>query len=461
MQDGPHILIVDDEEDIRLTLEARLKAEGYRVSTASLGGEALDEIAKSPPDMVLLDVMMPDIDGYEVCRRIKENEDTRGIVVVFATAMRKTRDKVAGLDIGADDYITKPFNTPELLAKLRVHFRVKDYHSKFEKLVDFAQNIYVLEQEAMTAAVTAEFEKLITADRFSIFIRDEETGMYRILAHNHGEGELDGLEIHIDDSPFMGEALRRMEEVLETDFSASPFAMDEPREKYKDDYALCLPLKVGDELLGCLNLSGNSRGFFDKLHFNFVALVAEILSAALFNMRQYEQIRKLAVTDGLTKLLNHRRFHEKLEEEFARAARFGQPLSCMMMDIDFFKQINDTHGHPAGDVILKRMADTIKSHLRNVDTAARYGGEEFSLLLPQTDAESARILAERIRMDIANREFDVGGNTLKVTVSFGICDTRIDGVGSGKELVARADEALYAAKRGGRNMTVIFEGERR
>ncbi len=455
----PHILIIDDEIDIRLTLETTLRAEGYLVSSAALGKTALEMIHQNPPDLVLLDIMMPDIDGYEICQKLKESEETREIKIVFASAKRKTKDKVEGLDIGADDYVTKPFNIPELLAKLRVHFRVMDYHRKFEKLADFAHSVNVLDLDAVADALKNELEELITADRYSVFIADYDSNRFRLIAHNHGESEMDGLETTIDESPFMTEALRRMEEVSESDFSKSSYAPDEKRGKYTDDFALCLPLKVGPQFLGVLNLNGNSQGFFDNLEFNFVSLIAEILAASLNNIRQLERLRKLAITDGLTSLLNHRVFHERLTSEFERSKRFNQPLSCVMVDIDYFKRINDTYGHPAGDTILKDIANRLKAHLRTVDVVARYGGEEFAMLLPQTNAEDAEIMAERIRVDVENKAFETEKGPLKVTVSMGICDTVAQNFQNRSELLSKTDEALYRAKSNGRNQIVIYDSK--
>jgi len=456
----PHILIVDDKKDIRLTLEITLRADGYRVSCAGSGEIALDMVEKDRPDLILLDIMMPDLDGYEICRRLKENEKTRGIKVVFASAMRKTKDKIEGLDIGADDYVTKPFNIPELLAKLRVHFRVMEYHRKFEKLVGFAHNINVLDLDTIAEAIKSELGGLLNADRYSVFTADAEKGQFRLIAHNHEQSEMDKLEVAFDKSPFMMEASRRMEAVSESNFSNSRFAPDKKRDKYTDDFALCLPLQAGSEFLGVLNLNGNSKGFFDNLEFNFIALTAEILSASLKNLRQLELLRHLAITDGLTSLLNHRIFHDRLSSEFDRSKRFKQPLSLLMVDIDFFKKVNDTYGHPVGDQILKAIAGKLKAHLRTVDVVARYGGEEFAMLLPQTDAALARVVAERIRTDIESESFETDKGKLKITVSLGICDTSSNDFQSGAELLARADEALYQAKNEGRNQTVICNSKK-
>ena len=456
-----HILIVDDEEDIRMTIQAALAAEGYETSTAATGSEALEIINRALPDVVLLDIMMPDIDGHQICRMIKENKATSRIAVVFASALREVGDKVAGLNIGADDYITKPYNMSELIAKIRAHCRIQKYQRRLERIVDFAHTMNAVELDDIAIAIIRKLDKILTADRYSVFIIEEDEGILRVLAHNHEESEMDGLSLPVDESPIMSTVMRTKEKILVRDYPYSEYASGRGRSKYKDGFALCVPLQAGGKTLGVLNLNGNSRGYFYHLDHNTLDLVAEMMSASLHNARAMVELRRLAITDGLTKLYNHRRFHHLLRMEFERSSRYGQPLSCVMLDIDFFKKINDAHGHPVGDVILKELAGRMKRHVRKVDTLARYGGEEFAMLLPQTDAASARTLAERIRSDTENTPFETDKGPLSVTISLGVCDTGSDEVSSGSDLVNKADEALYLAKREGRNRVVVFGGGER
>jgi diguanylate cyclase (GGDEF)-like protein len=256
----------------------------------------------------------------------------------------------------------------------------------------------------------------------------------------------------------MNEAYEKMDGVLERNFENSDYCTGKQRSKYKDGFAYCMPLKAGEQFLGVLNLNGNSQGFFDRKEFHFVALIAEILSASISNVKQLEIQKKLAVTDGLTGLLNHRSFQERLNMEYDRASRFKNPLSCVMVDIDFFKKINDTHGHPIGDAILRELAARLKKYLRKVDTVARYGGEEFAMLLPQTDAWAAHVVAERIRADVEALAFETSAGPINVTISLGISDTNADGVSTYEELLKKSDEGLYRAKSEGRNRTVVNEG---
>lgn len=451
--EGKTILIVDDEEDIRINLEAALSAEGYKTILAASGEEALRLAKSMEPDALLLDIMMPDMDGYELCRKLKADGSAKGAMIVFASALRKTQNKVEGLDMGADDYVTKPFNMPELLAKLRALFRAREHNRQLERLVDFSRAVNALELEAIARAAMDGIPRLLRADRFSVFIIDWEESAFRMLAHNHSEGEMDELLIPMAASPLMLETVKSGREIVVGGFPSSKYSAGvRARSKYGDGHALCSPVELGTEVFGVLNLNGNSNGFFDKLDLNLVRLVSETLAASLGNHLRHEQMNKLAITDGLTRLFNHRYFQERLAQEFERAKRFSQDLSLILMDIDFFKRINDTYGHPVGDVILKAVAARISAHLRKIDLTARYGGEEFAMLLPQTNIEMAMAVAERIREDMAEKPIETDKGSLTVTISLGVCDTSVSGVTRAVDLVRKADEALYAAKKDGRNM---------
>ena len=446
------ILIVDDEEDIRINLETALCAEGYKTILAASGEEALRLAHSMEPDVLLLDIMMPDMDGYELCRKLKAGGSAKGAMIVFASALRKTRNKVEGLDMGADDYVTKPFNMPELLAKLRALFRAREHNRQLERLVGFFPSVNPLELEAIARAAMEGMPRLLRADRFSVFIIDWEESAFRLLAHNHAQKDMDDLLIPMAASPLMLETVKSGGEIVVGDFPSSKYSAGvRARAKYGDGHAMCSPVELGTEVFGVLNLNGNSNAFFDKLDLNLVRLVSETLAASLGNHLRHEQMNKLAITDGLTRLFNHRYFQERLAQEFERAKRFSQDLSLILMDIDFFKRINDTYGHPVGDVILKAVAARISAHLRKIDLTARYGGEEFAMLLPQTNIEMAMAVAERIREDMATKPIETDKGNLTVTISLGVCDTSLSGVTRAADLVRKADEALYAAKKDGRN----------
>ncbi|HEX5871238.1 MAG TPA: diguanylate cyclase [Longimicrobium sp.] len=302
------ILVVDDVPDNVDILDARLSSRGYQVVTATNGEEALASVADIPPHLILLDVMMPGMDGREVARRIKEDDALPFIPIILVTALSEADDVVQGLESGADDYISKPYNFRELEARVRAMLRIKT-------------------------------------------LQDE-------LDQKNRELEL---------------ANRRL--------------------------------------------------------------------------------KKLSITDGLTELFNHRHVHELLQDEFDRSARTGESIAVVMMDLDRFKNINDTYGHPTGDVVLFETAQIIQDTAREIDMVGRYGGEEFIAILPETDEEPGANFAERVRKAVEEHVYRDGATEIRMTVSCGVASIR-EGVDSPEALLKAADEALYQAKHGGRNKVV-------
>lgn len=291
------VLLVDDEEVNLYALKIILESNEHRCLTASTGPEALRIAAEALPDCILLDIHMPVMDGYEVCRLLKEDPATEPIPVVFLTAKYCDQEEVVrGLKVGANDYITKPFNQEELLARVAVMVRVR----------------------------TAE-----------------------------------------------------------------------------------------------------------------------------------HALRHASNTDELTGLYNRRFLQQRLEEELHRAYRYSLELSCIMLDIDHFKNINDAHGHPAGDFVLTEVSQIIERHVRKSDLAIRYGGEEFIVILFQSDKEQAQQVAERIRADVESHTFDWNGQSLSLTISSGVATYPDTGVTMPDELISKADAALYSAKTSGRNVVRV------
>ena len=288
------LLLVDDEEVNLYALKIILDARGYRCLSATNGKDAIRLATSELPDAILLDIQMPGMDGYEVCRTLKQDVRTQPIPIVFLTARYREHEEVAkGLDLGANDYVTKPFNPEELLARVAVMVRVR---------------------------------------------------------------------------------------------------------------------------------------------------VAEA------------QVRHMSQTDELTGLFNRRYLHQRLEEELHRSSRSSSTLSCIMLDIDHFKNINDTHGHAAGDHVLATVSEIMKRHLRKSDLAVRYGGEEFLLILFENDKNGALRVAERVRADVEAKVFEFEGQRLRATISSGVAIFPDMEVATAEELIARADAALYAAKSSGRNL---------
>jgi two-component system, cell cycle response regulator len=293
------IAVVDDDAAIRRLVRLFLTRAGYATFECTTGEEARAQLTTRPWDLAVLDRMLPDMDGLALCRALKSNPEFRSRYIIMLTGEAEQEDKVEGLDRGADDYITKPFQLPEMLARVRAGKRIVD-----------------LQKELI-------------------------------------------------------ESNRRLE--------------------------------------------------------------------------------LLSITDGLTKLNNHRHFQEELVRAFEESQRYERPLSLAMIDIDFFKKVNDTYGHAVGDEVLKAVASLYMESVRSSDLVARYGGEEFAVMMPETELEDGITFAEKIRALVESSSIETQAGPLKITVSIGVASVPLSRVNNSKELIVAADRALYRAKKNGRN----------
>jgi len=222
---------------------------------------------------------------------------------------------------------------------------------------------------------------------------------------------------------------------------------------------IVVPLFYEGGLLGVFGMISDQREFLDSRKMNLIELMCNQAATSIANAKMHAEIERMATTDGLTGLLNHRKFQDKLTQELKRSERYSTPLSLLLADIDYFKKVNDTYGHPVGDLVLKGVARILKEEIRDIDIAARYGGEEFAVILPGTDSSGAKNIAERLRKAIMAETFSSDGKTLKVTTSIGIATVPSD-ARMKEELIERTDQALYHAKHHGRNQSVNW-GTRR
>ena len=216
-----------------------------------------------------------------------------------------------------------------------------------------------------------------------------------------------------------------------------------------------VPMFYENNLLGLLVMLSENKGFFDAFQTDMMKVMCNQASTSIANAKLHAAIEKMATTDGLTGLFNHRAFQERLAEEFRRMSRFADPVSLLLTDIDYFKKVNDTYGHPVGDLVLKDVSRTIGQTIRNIDIAARYGGEEFAVILPGAGGEGARNIAERLRKAVMERTFSSDGRSFRVTVSIGIATSPVDAANK-EELIEKADQALYHAKHNGRNQSMLW-----
>lgn len=447
------VLVVDDVPPNVKLLEAKLTSEYFDVLTAFSGPEALEIIGREHPDIVLLDIMMPGMDGFEVCRRIKADPATAHIPVVMVTALDQASDRVAGLEAGADDFLTKPVQDLALFARVRSLVRLKVMMDELRNRRDTGAMLGWDNEEAQALEDN-------NAPVFgSILIVDEqERVMERIAKALDGLGELTMLA--------GGEDVA--DKVRERDYDLIIVSLTM---RSTDGLRVCSKLRSFDEtrnvpilvmvddgntklLVRALEMGVNDYVVRPVDRLEFVARVKTQLKRKRFSDKLWENFHlsmQLATTDAVTGLYNRHYLTSHIETRLKAVQQVGKELSVLMMDIDHFKQVNDTYGHAAGDIVLREFATRIGRNIRGVDLAARYGGEEFVVMMPETPSDWAQMIGERLREEIAGTPFDIGsaGDPISITVSIGVA-TSVEGQ-TPNQLIEAADKALYEAKSGGRN----------
>ena len=449
------ILVVDDVSANVKLLEARLTAEYFDVVTAMSGPEALAICRAAQCDIILLDIMMPEMDGFEVCRRLKADATTHHIPVIMVTALDQPADRVRGLEAGADDFLTKPVSEIALIARVRSLVRLKLVCDELRMRAATSREIGIRDPLAEALAETGRNGRvLLVDDRQSSYERiaatltaeqsvDVESDPHEALFHA-AEGRYDVVMVSLGLQNF--DALRLCSQIrsLERTRSLPLLVLAEP----EDDAKLLRGLEIGvndylvrpidkNEMLARLRTQIRKKRYSERLRDNVQASI------------------EMAVTDGLTGLHNRRYMESHLAGLIEQAAARGKPLSILVLDIDYFKSINDGYGHDAGDDVLREFAVRVRKSIRGIDLACRYGGEEFVVVMPETDMAVASTVAERLRRSIAAEPFAIGqpGQAVTVTISIGIA--ALAGLDdNAASVLKRADQALYKAKRDGRNRVV-------
>jgi two-component system cell cycle response regulator len=449
------VLVVDDVPANIKLLEARLTAEYFEVVTATSGPEALDICTRAQCDIVLLDVMMPGMDGFEVCRRLKANPLTHHIPVIMVTALDQTSDRVRGLEAGADDFLTKPVDEVALLTRVRSLVRLKLVLDELRMRAVTSRDIGIADplaeavvETGLNGRVLIVEDRRSAAERMATALRQEQAVEVEASAQEAlfraAEGNFDLVIISLGLDGFDGLRLCGQLRSLDRTRHVPLLVLVEAEDKER--LVRALDLGVNDylvrpidrqELLARARTQVKKRRYADKLRDNV------------------QHSMELAITDGLTGLHNRRYMESHLGTVIEQAAFRGKPASLLILDIDHFKAVNDTFGHDAGDDVLREFALRLKRCVRNVDLACRYGGEEFVVVMPDTDIAIAQVVAERIRRTIAAEPFPIhkGTRQIDVTISIGLA-ARLDQADTAETILKRADQALYRAKRDGRNRVV-------
>lgn len=450
------VLVVDDVPANVKLLEAKLSAEYYDVITASNGPEALAICERGEPDIVLLDVMMPGMNGFEVCRRLKSQPTTAHIPVVMVTTLDQPRDRLQGLDAGADDFLTKPLDDTALLARVRSLTRLKAMTDELRNRAIASRRLGIADPLAAAAAETGlNGRVLLVEDRahaaerlqsaLSAFHAVETERNVQQALIRAAEQEFDCVVVSLDleeqDGLRLCSQLRSLERTRDLSVLLMGEAEDRPRilrglEIGAHDFLL-RPIDR-NELLARVRTQIRRKRFTDRLR--------DSLQASM----------EMAVLDQLTGLHNRRFMDSRLASMFDESAMRARSLSLLVLDIDWFKSVNDSWGHDAGDEVLRDFADRVRSCTRGIDVVARMGGEEIVVLLPDTATQAAQAVAERIRERVENETFPIQGGIrrIQVTVSIGVA-SRKAGDQSSADMMKRADEALYQAKAGGRNRVIV------
>lgn len=451
------VLVVDDILPNVKLLEAKLSSEYYDVLTATSGEEALQKVERDNPDLILLDVMMPGMDGFEVCKRIKENPVSAHIPVVMVTALTDTVDKVRGLESGADDFLSKPVNDTALMARVSSLIRLKMTVDEWRARETTASELGVIAESAN--------------------VMDEPVENARILVVEDQNFEADKIveTLHQDNDNIIpvDSGMKAMEYASQHDFDLLIISLNLKKE---DGLRLCSHLRSNEKTraVPILMIATEedidivARGLEIGAHDYIMRPIDrnELLARARTQIRRkrfqkrlresYENSLEMAVRDGGTGLFNRRYLEVHLQKKLNDSKKSGKNLGVLLLDIDHFKAVNDTHGHVTGDDVLKVFSERLLDNLRGFDLVARIGGEEFVAILPDIPESKAKFIAERLRRSIADFPIECANGKKQLTITTSIGGAIIKpGDYTVQESLDRADKALYEAKNGGRNCTVF------
>ncbi|MBC8287909.1 MAG: GGDEF domain-containing protein [Nitrospinae bacterium] len=328
-----------------------------------------------------------------------------------------------------------------------------DSLENLDHLIYLQKSINLLSLQEICQVMVEKLPFILSVKYFTFFLFDKNRRRLSLVSHNHPDIK-EEYSLYQNDSPIMREATTSGRYIFEQDFSTSRYFRGRKNPLFSCNFFVTIPLMIENEIIGVMNLNDNERGLYNVGDLDFALNVSEFVALSISNAMLYERAEKLSTTDGLTGLDNHQQMQTLLKNEVVRCRRYNSPLSVIMMDIDHFKEVNDTHGHQKGDEILLDFSAIIKKFCRSNDVAARYGGEEFFLVLPETHIAGALHIAERIREEMAIQKFQSKGKNFQVTVSCGIAEFDSTHMQEAANLIKVADLALYKAKHEGRNRTI-------
>lgn len=469
---GSKILVADDDQALSRTLTWILKENGYEVTTIPGGEHLMEQLQAEQYDLLLLDIMMPRIDGLQLLEKLKTDDRYKDLPVLMISSMPPEEATVRSFGLGAADFISKPFRVRELLARVKAHLRINrelnqaraEARSRSE-MVDILQEVTAsLKPDEIYSILVRRVARGLGISKCSLIVAGEGED-YGVVVAAFENPMLRNLRVELRRYPEIKRALERRETVLVSNVRTDPLYKDVRLEWAAEgravptESAVALPFSLRDQPAGVFFLRTTEND--PPLNSTDVDFADQVIRAAVAALEKAydfenavlgkEQMKQLAETDPLTETFNRRALAERLVGELDRASRYGAPLACLMLDIDKFKDINDTMGHLFGDSVLRQIAHILRREQRTVDIVARYGGEEFVVLLPETGPEGARTFAERVLKKVSTHEFGDGTRPVHVTLSIGVACYPLAGITDGEELLRLADQNLYRAKMDGRN----------
>jgi diguanylate cyclase (GGDEF)-like protein len=477
------LLVIDDSRTQLSSLKLVMSKAGYDVVAAENASEGIAAAHNYMPDLIISDIVMPDVNGYHLCRLLKDDEHTKHIPVVLLTVLNRKLDKFWGLRAGADAFFQKDGNYDKLIDEIgkllscyeeinnvppeniEPHGDDFDYKIRVTEILDQALiestimnefrdlSEFVLDTKTLNFRLFSLISSIFDYNLCGLFFNDKDMKKDKILYFSKNEYEInEDILKHVNDDFF--------KTLFSNDFSDRVFGSEyNVSETYVDhsesivDYSsfqssIIIPIEYEGKLLGGLALyHKHPNKYSTSKIFNIILTELKLIMRIKW---LYSETRFLAITDPLTGLYNRRYFQQILEREFSRSSRYDSSLSIAMMDIDNFKKINDNYGHLFGDEVLSTISKILTESLRKTDYVARYGGEELVAVLPETRLEQAIIPLERFRNKLENHAFIFEDKRVNITVSIGLAQNDSHIV-TPDNFIMKADTALYKAKQKGKN----------
>jgi len=469
---APKILIADDDETLNRTLSWVLKDSGYEVESVTSGKNVIEQLLAGRCDLLLLDILMPESDGLNLLERIKTHPKLQHLPVLMISTMPPEEAAITTLGLGANDFIPKPIRIRELLARVKAHLRASRELDQARAEARSRQAMVDILREVTVSISSAEIYQILVRrvarglniSKCSIILAGESDSTGTVAAA-YENPNLRSLEVDLKRYPEILETLDRQTMVLVQDVTTDPLYRDIRAEWEADGMivptksVISIPFSLRERLAGVFFLRTTAQD--PPLNEADARFAEQVITAAVSALEKAhdveaavasrEEMQRLAELDPLTETYNRRALTDRLAVEMERANRFGTMLACLMIDIDNFKDVNDTYGHLIGDRVLRQFASMLQREQRAMDVVARYGGEEFVVLLPETGTTGARIFAERVLRDVGSRSFGDGATPIRLTVSIGGATYPAADTPDGASFLHLADQNLYRAKREGRN----------